>query len=133
MNPHLNNLLLEKTNGNTTGWNINCTNGVWDEGKWFKNYDYHVCKNWFGWSNQLGSIDTTLQGNGKARHLFGNCHDHGHVDVLLDGDKIASANAHVNNKEVEFYFKNGTQLAISEKGGIIQINSLEIIECDNCS
>ena len=40
-------------------------------------------------------------------------------------------NAYVNNKEVEFYFKNGTQLEISEKGGIIQINSLEIIEYNN--
>ena len=98
-----------------------------------KNYGYHVRKNWFGWSNQLGSIDTTLQGNGKARHSFENCHDHGHVDVLLDGDKITSGKAHVNNKKVEFYFKNGTQLEISEKAGIIQRNSLEIIECDNCS
>ena len=42
-------------------------------------------------------------------------------------------NAYVNNKEVEFYFKNGTQLEISEKGGIIQINSLEIIEYNNWS
>ena len=45
----------------------------------------------------------------------------------------STANAHVNNKEVEFFFKNGTQLEIFEKGGIIQINSLEIIECNNCS
>ena len=58
---------------NITGWNINCKNGVWDVGEWFENYDYHVCKNWFGWwggtcppdfgrSKCLGSINTTLQG-----------------------------------------------------------------------
>ena len=48
---------------NITGWNINCTNGVWDEGEWFENYDYHVCKNWFGWFGGFeGSINTTLQG-----------------------------------------------------------------------
>ena len=116
------------------GWRITCQDGVFGHSKEWAKRKFN-CVNWFGWTDgsQKGSISTTLIGNGRARLNFGNCNVKGTVKVFLDEIEKSSASANTPNKVFEFNF-NYSKLKISEHGdGIIQFNSIEIIQCNSCS
>ena len=132
LNSQLDSLLQDST---ATGWNVNCDMTKWNPDSWFQTFQGHNCKNYFGWNSRrnAGSINTTLLGSGIAKLSFGNCHDAGYAEVLLDGKVIASADKLVNEKEVEFTYKHGAQLIIQEHEGILEFNYLEIIQCNDCS
>ena len=90
------------------------------------------CQNWYGWgpSENVGSIVTTLNGTGRARLDFGNCHTAGTVKAFLDGQEIGSADTLIPHKVVEFNFNPGSRLRMSEYDvAVIQFNNLEIIDC----
>ena len=121
-------------------WTIDCNRGVWikkDRVYAGANSTYG-CINWYGWGyyHQTsvdfdGSISTTFSGNGRAELDFGNCFYKGTVYVYLDGNEIASASKETPNVKVEFYFNDESILKITEVDiGIIQLNSLHIIQCN---
>ena len=57
-------------------------------------------------------------------------YNRGTVKAFLDGEEIESVDSGTHHKVVEFNFTPGSRLSISEHGaGIIQFNSLEIIDC----
>ena len=81
--------------------------------------------------HSVGSISTTLYGNGRAKLDFGNCEAGQNirfVKVYLDGTEIDSAPNLTPSKSIEFDFTDGSVLKISEHTeSILQFNSLEII------
>ena len=92
-----------------------------------------MCSNasWFGWKggNGVGSISTTLHGNGKAILEFGNCYTNGKVVAYKNDVEFASVGASATVK-VEFEFHGGDVIKMSELNtAIIQFNDLEIVEC----
>ena len=93
----------------------------------------NVVSNWYGWNpkHPVGSISTTLYGNGRAKLDFGNCEGGQNirfVKVYLDGTEIDSAPNSTPSKSTEFDFTDGSVLKISEHNeSILQFNSLEII------
>ena len=102
---------------NIVNWASDLDNGVWNNPK-------SSCQNWYGWtSGSMGTMNTTLTGEGKAELDFGNCGTSGHVKVYLDGLEIESAGPG-ETKLVQFNYIDGTKLAIHEVSGIIQVNSL---------
>ena len=132
-NTHLNNLLKHKTTKNVPGWTINCDEGVWIQNNWATTATTTICSNWYGWNpnHPVGSISTTLYGNGRAKLDFGNCEGGQNirlVKVYLDGTEIDSAPNSTPSKSTEFDFTDGSVLKISEHNqSILQFNSLEII------
>ena len=112
------------------GWNIDCDEGVWQQGA-RDNYG-HKCSNWFGWNGNadIGSISTTFNGIGRAQLDFGNCFNHNTVTATLDGTVIATAPENTPSMKVEFDFHIGSILKIVENVGIIQFNSLNILQCN---
>ena len=112
------------------GWNIDCDEGVWQQNA--RDYAGHVCSNWYGWTagTPIGSISTTFNGVGRAQLDFGNCWTGGtFVNATLDGTVIASAPTNTPSMTVEFDFRIGSILKIAEHG-ILQFNSLNIIQCN---
>ena len=132
MNDHLNELTRLKTNS-VKGWVFDCTVGSWTA----PYVDSKNCKNWFGWrpNDPVGSISTTLNGQGKAELDFGNCFcpggAGGTVVAYIDGIEIGSASScSGGSKKVHFQFSHGSKLKIIEENtAIIQFNSLNIIDC----
>ena len=59
---------------------------------------------------------------------FGNCNKQGIVVAYKNGIQIASVGASATSK-VEFEFSDGDVIKITEFGGIIQFNDLEIVKC----
>ena len=115
------------------GWNIDCDEGVWQQGA-RDNYG-HKCSNWYGWNGNadIGSISTTFNGVGRAQLDFGNCWTTSgtYVNASLDGTVIASAPINTPSMTVEFDFEIGSVLKITDtKHGILQFNSLNIIQCN---
>ena len=115
------------------GWNIDCDEGVWQQGV-RDNYG-DKCSNWYGWNGNLdiGSISTTFNGIGRAQLDFGNCFTEGTVNATLDGTVIASVSKNTPSVTVEFDFHVGSILRITETeliSAIIQFNSLDIIQCN---
>merc|ERR1711976_262326 len=113
--------LFKKFQGlpNAKAWNFDLDNGVWNNTK-------PSCSNWYAWKNgdAIGSMNTTLIGNGTMTINFGNCWSSGNVKVYLDGSEMASAGPG-ESKEASFDYKDGSKLEISEiNGGIIQINEI---------
>ena len=126
-NTNLNDLANQKIKP-SSDWKTDCQEGVWeDSGHSVSN----GCKNWFGWgnSNTVGSLSTTLKGNGRAELDFGNCFSRGKVKAYVDGYLIETANANEVSKKKQFQFDDGSELKIEEDIGIIQFNSLTMIEC----
>ena len=79
----------------------------------------------------MGSISTTFIGRGRARLEFGNCWASGTVKVYLDRTVIAFAPGNTPSKTVEFNFKVGSILRITEENvAIVSFNSLHIIQCN---
>ena len=120
-------------------WTIDSNRGVWikkDRVYAGANSTYG-CINWYGWGYYTqtnvdfdGSISTTFIGNGRAELDFGNCYK-GTVYAYLDGQEIASASKYTPNVKVEFDFNDESILKITEEDiGIIQLNSLHIIQCN---
>ena len=68
-------------------------------------------------------------GKGRAKLNFGNCFSSGKVFVHLNGVLIASVFGNTPKKTVKFDFDLDSILKISEEGGIIQFNELEVIQC----
>ena len=89
---------------------------------------------WYGSGNSgvdIGSISTVFSGSGRASLDFGNCFFlDGTVYAYLDGNEIASASKETPSVTVEFDFYVGSILKITEVIGIIQFNSLDIIQCN---
>ena len=112
--------------------NIDCDEGVWQQNA--RDYAGHRCSNWYGWtsSHPIGSISTIFNGIGRAQLDFGNCWTGGAVNATLNGTVIASAPANTTSMTVEFDFDVGFILIITEEVdiGIIQFNSLNIIQCN---
>ena len=112
-------------------WTVDCDLGVW-------NSDTHSngCSNWYGYGSgnngvDIGSISSTFSGSGRAKLDFGNCFFKGIVYAYLDGIEIASASKETPSVKVEFDFNVGSILMITEAIGIIQFNSLDIIQCND--
>ena len=79
----------------------------------------------------IGSISTTFNGNGRARLVFGNCWASGNVKAYLDGTVIAFAPGNTPSKTVEFNFKVGSILKITEENvAIVSYKSLNVIQCN---
>ena len=128
MNSQVNNL-KGSTSETVSGWTFN---GV-KAGPWNENAAEWGCANasWFGWNwPGAASIDTTLHGKGKAILEFGNCHKRGNVAVYLNDVKLSSVGAK-KEAQVEFEFKDGNVLKITEEYGIIQFNGLKFISCSS--
>ena len=70
------------------GWDLNVNDGIWNGG-YFGNCD----KGWFGWGDQeaIGTISTTLYGQGSSFITFGNCWMTGVVKLFANGSEISSA------------------------------------------
>ena len=128
----MNELTRLKTNS-VKGWVVDCTVGSWTA----PYVDSKNCKNWFGWrpNDPVGSISTTLNGQGKAELDFGNCFcpggAGGTVVAYIDGIEIGSASPNQGSKKIQFQFSHGSKLEIIEDPtAIIQFNSLNIIACN---
>ena len=82
----------------------------------------------------MGSISTVLNANDlssmvKGKLKFGNCHNKGYVVAYIDGVEIARQTAQ-EIKQVEFEFKHGSELKLSEfESGIIHFIKVEVIDC----
>ena len=87
---------------------------------------------WFGWkkADAVGSISTTLYGNGRATLQYANCNTQGMVVVYLNDAQIF-VHAHTQTVETkEFEFFDGDVVKISEENsGVIQFNDLSISGC----
>ena len=99
------------------------------------------CKNnhqgWWGYKtpeDNVGSISTVLNASDlssmvKGKLKFGNCHNKGYVVAYIDGVEIARQTAQ-EIKQVEFEFKHGSELRLSEfESGIIHFLKFEVIDC----
>ena len=115
---------------NVSGWIFDgLTAGPWNE----KVSDWGCNAPWIGWGDEtykiIGSISTTLRGEGEAILAFGNCHNKGRVVVHKNSKPIFSANASTYCYR-SFDFQDGDVINITEYGGIIQFNDFHIIGCD---
>ena len=74
--------------------------------------------NWFGWSkgSAVGTVSTTLRGNGSATLDFGNCWNGGKVKVYLNDQVVASAQKMTYSKTVAFNFQDGDVLKLRDEG-----------------
>ena len=122
--------LKGSTSETVTGWNFSgVKNGPWDQKDWIK------CQgaSWFGWNDSgEASISTTLHGSGKAILEFGNCNKNGNVKAYLNGAELLCASKLKIKNQVEFEFKDGYKLEITEDGeGMIRFNSLTFFECSD--
>ena len=80
--------------------------------------------------SEVGSVETTFQGSGKATLNFGNCYEGGTTKVFLNEREIGKAGRY-EYPEVSFNFKKGDTLKLIEvDSGIIKINSLDIEGCE---
>ena len=90
--------------------------------------------NWFGWSpsSTVGTVSVTLQGNGEASLDFGNCWNHGEVNVYLNENIVATAPIKTFSKKVSFNFNNGDILKLRDEGwgSVITINDI-IFRCSS--
>ena len=127
-NRHVNDILQYTSTKNIPGWEIDCTYGTWD-GTGRINTG-HTCKNWYCFKqwDPVGSIKTTLCGNGRAKLDFGNCWTSGIVKVFVDNTEIASAKSNTASKRVEFDYNDGNELKLVEQNtAIIMFNSFEVL------
>ena len=82
----------------------------------------------------MGSISTFLNASDlssmvKGKLKFGNCYNKGYVVAYIDGVEIGRATAQ-EIKQVEFEFKHGSELKLSEfESGIIHFIKVEVIDC----
>ena len=132
-NSHVSKMIISEEK-DVTGWNIDVSSGKWQYPA--SSNVYEQCGNghaWYGWSGgaNVGSISTILKGNGRAKLNFGNCWNTGIVKVYLDDIEIGSADNNVPSKDIEFDFQQGNVLKLRDEGpnSVIQLNSLEVIEC----
>ena len=74
-----------------------------------------------------GFVEATFRGSGNAILGFGNCCDkcRGVTNVYLNGRLIGSAGPH-QNSQVNFKYKGGDILRVTEQNGVIRINSLKL-------
>ena len=80
---------------------------------------------WFGFAdrNDVGTINTTLSGCGKATLNFGNCGNHGRVVAYKNGKELGRAHA-FENKTIAFEFFDGDSIEIRlYNWGIILLNN----------
>ena len=120
------NKIIEYTHGSVLpGLVVDCDYGSWS-------YFINTCSNWYCWKDNepVGSIETTLFGNGRGRVDFGNCWTTGVVRLFLNGTEIASASSNSPSNVVEFDFTSGQTLKLVEESiGIIQFNHFEVLSC----
>ena len=141
INSHVNKITSATNGKQATGWKIYASTAYSSKKKRSSNpneYWQKKCsnggKNWWGWcdgldcgagKHNLGKIETTLKGCGTARLDFGNCNDlQCQVDVYVDGRRISTANKNTPHKVVQFDFKNGSKLKITEGEEFLFSNSL---------
>ena len=121
----LNNLKTSTTD-TVLGWHFDLTNGPWNDG------NLGSCDSgpWFGFKTGelIGSISTTLYGQGHASLTFGNCWDTGIVKLFLNESEISSVGPH-SQKTVGFYFDNTIMKVEEHDTGIIQFFHFEISGC----
>ena len=83
-------------------------------------------KKWFGFSykNNVGTINTTLSGCGKATLNFGNC-GHGGSVVFYKNSKILGIANTFENKNIAFEFFDGDLIEIQDhdSGSIMLFNN----------
>ena len=105
-------------------WHFDLTHGKW-------NSDILCSGTWFGFTHGefVGSISTSLYGQGNASLTFGNCWDTGEVKLFLNEIEISSVGPH-SQKTVVFYFDNSV-MKLEEHGvGIIEFVQFEISQCN---
>ena len=84
-------------------------------------------KKWFAFMkkrNEVGSINTTLSGCGKATLDFGNCFIDGNVAAYKNGKELGMAKA-LENKTIAFEFFDGDLIEIQDhdSGSIMLFNN----------
>jgi len=108
------------------GWNLGVE--VWQNDKAVVAAKCRRGTNWFGWSGhaRVGTVSTTLLGDGEATLDFGNCWDQGVVKVYLNDKVVASAHKNTPSKTVSFNFHHGDFLRLRDEGrnSIIAINDI---------
>ena len=87
---------------------------------------------WFGFSykNNVGTINTTLSGCGKATLNFGNCGYAGRVVFYKNGKELGMANA-FENKTIAFEFFDGDLIEIQDhdRGSTMLLNNFVQDHC----
>ena len=106
---------------------------------------------WFGWCSKnrncgsgkgknVGSIVTYLKGCGKAKLDVGKCTKTKHneaINVYLDDNIVGTVPANNFRKVIEFNFKDGSKLEITEgehhrHRGTLVLYSLDVTSCSSC-
>ena len=110
------------------GWYFDLTYGPWNVPN---SVTVGSCDGpWFGWKDWalIGSISTSLYGQGNASLTFGNCWETGVVKLFANESEISSVGPH-SQKTVVFEFDN-TNIKLEEHGtGIIHFFHFEIPQC----
>lgn len=76
----------------------------------------------------VGYAQATFKGVGTAILDFENCYKSGLTKVYLNGLQIGSANAH-QSKVINFQYKSGDTLKITEDDAMFKVKSLRLTEC----
>ena len=129
-NSHVNNLKGSQSVV-VSGWTFDIETGPWNGG------DFGDCKSksWFGFSylknDGVASISTILHGTGKAILGFGNCWKNGNVTLYQNGVELKTVGKNTD-AQVEFTFKDGDEIKITEKGyAILYFEEIHFIECSS--
>ena len=140
-NIHVQNLIGSRSQ-TVPGWTMNITVGSpipssEDVHRKFKIMQkcFHPYTWWGDYSGQpSGYIRTKLNKCGKARLNFGNCYQNSdNVQVNLNNIEIGRAKGGVDNKTIEFEFKDGDILELRDIGvAAIKFNYFAIINCKIC-
>ena len=121
-------------NEHVPGWMVDVDHGLYDYHVWGSKQDLNgmilnQCgngKKWFGFmdsENDVGLINTTLSGCGKAKLDFGNCFEYGgRVVAYKNSKELGMANA-LENKIIAFEFFDGDLIEIRGRGSIILLNN----------
>ena len=75
-----------------------------------------------------GIIRTHLQGHGRGKILFSNCHPTGWVAFYL-GNRLMDVAEPYEEKEIEFNFDDGVELKFRFFAGIIHLIDFQVIDC----
>lgn len=92
------------------------------------------CENTYSWyglssENNVFSLSTALEGEGKVNISFGNCGSGDEVQIYLEDDLKANASSHRQPETITFDFNPGAFFEIKTEGekAVIGISSFVII------
>ena len=112
------------------GWTLSIDFDLIKDGR------YGMCGDYNSWYSNYGlwlkTLETTLNGCGKARLDFGNCHRlfESLVQAFLNGKEIGTATTNELSKKIEFDFYDGDTLKLVESNnGHIRFNNFTVVSC----